>query len=324
MPAVQVAAGPVGAQIVRVGNHVEIVTGNVDAVSPGISRLKRQTVDILGPEVYLQRVIVGVCGRVGDANVAETQKGANAVSVQGPGHHVGTTRVRQKRRIELTPDRLIVILVADVSHRQHGSRHELMLDAQAPLLADGKLVFAIEPGHARGENGHRGLLTVRDADAGIGEIDVAHRRVKRERRVRTQIVDVISLDPLVEQTEAASQHGFGLPCQVVSKPDPGPERVVVVVDETTRNAVFSGQPHTIQIERNIGQWNTRNGAEPRTGRVQTPVGVETWRLIRLVQVGIEIGHAVGELVGMGNGFPAQPQVQRQPVADPPTVGGVTR
>src|ERR1019366_9784017 len=105
-------------------------------------------------------------------------------------------------------------------------------------------------------------------------------------------------------------------------PDARGEGVPVVIHQGLRNSVLSGYAYSIHVEPHVRQRNAGNGGESGTVLVQSAARQEGRRLRWVVEVRIEIRRRTFGIVSMGNAFPPNAQVHRQPVVDPPVVRGV--
>ena len=93
----------------------------------------------------------------------------------------------------------------------------------------------------------------------------------------------------------------------------------MVVHQALRNTVLLGNADTVEVERNASENRVRAGAEARAGRTDGAIGIENGGIGRVVEVGIEVPHAVVGFVGVRNAIPTQAQVEGQLAVDAPVV-----
>ena len=233
---------------------------------------------VLHAEIDLERVVIGGRRHLGILNTRKTQIRADPVGVECAGQHVGAASIREERRVEWPFEALVRILIPHILHGDDGARHQLVLDAQAPLVAGRDPIILGQRVDAAGENRHRGLLPVHHADTRVGEVNVSDTRVKRERRIWPGVVDVVALNPFEERAKTSAYHGSSLTGYIVCETDAGTERVPVVVHEASRNAILTRQPDAVQIKRDIRQRHARHRLESRPRTIETPIRVEARRL----------------------------------------------
>src|SRR5271170_2051028 len=228
-------------------------------------------------------------------------------------------------------------LVAHIIRRQHRLRVQSVLHADAVLVAYGKFVIVyVQAGDARRVNGKndggsRGESYTRVVHFHARVIDL-----EAKGNVRTGVVHVVALNALVHDAESAAYNSLARPCEVISKAQPRTESGPVVVNQALRNAVLARNANAVQIERNASKNRIRASAQTRTG--SGAAGIRAGDCIertaanrvvrakrscvgRVVEIGVEIPHAVVCFVGMRYAVPAQAEVERQTTVHAPVVLG---
>jgi len=136
------------------------------------------------------------------------------------------------------------------------------------------------------------------------------------------VVLFVAADAFIEHPGSSAQNGLLASRQIVGKPDARGEGVPVVIHQAIGNSVPAGYADSVQVEFHARQCNAGNGGESGTVRVQSAARQEGRRLRRAVEVRIEVRRRMFTIEGMGNAFPTDTQVERQPVADAPVVHGI--
>src|SRR6266404_2108129 len=151
-----------------------------------------------------------------------------------------------------------------------------MLNANAPLVASRQLVFlSVQTGNAGWVDWQNTGRAGCQIEARIVQFDWPRRvHLQTKWNVRASIVHIVALNPLVHDSESATDHGLPVACEVVSEAEARTEGCPVVVYEPLRYAILPGNPDTIQVEGNAGENRVWTRAKSRAGRVDRTVWIE--------------------------------------------------
>src|SRR5580704_14174260 len=210
-----------GADIVKpagvgVRNVLEVGSATGSAGADSIDRARQrvegaqgQVFSNLRAQVNLQTVVVRVrfVGREVDGVEAGIRQSRRRVVVRAADE---STEVALVRQVGFTVVVLEAVRVAYVGDAENGSRAELALDADAPLIARRLLVFAdSQAGNAGWVNRKSRGCARRKRQVRIHELDWNWGiQLEAERDVRTGVVHVVALDAFVHDAEAATDNHF--------------------------------------------------------------------------------------------------------------------
>ena len=99
------------------------------------------------------------------------------------------------------------------------------------------------------KNGVAAACPVDIAGVRIGQVHVVGRRRVGERCSRSDIVNVVTLKPFVEGSEAATEYGFAVSEDIFGEANAGLQSLVVVLDQSSWGSALTSQVNTVQIER---------------------------------------------------------------------------
>ena len=98
----------------------------------------------------------------------------------------------------------------------------------------------------------------------------------------------------------------------------------MVLHQTLWNSVPSREAHSIHVEQDVREFNPGHRGESRAAGIQSAAGQggELRRIRRVIEVGVEIRCAVVGVIGVGQPFPTEAQIERQPFVDTPIVQAI--
>src|SRR5579864_757058 len=206
-------------------------------------------------------------------------------------------------------------LVADIADGKHGLGAQGALHSDAVLVAGGQfIVVNIQAGDIGRIDGPSRSRTRGKGQAGIGHLDAVQVNLQAKRNVGAGVVHVVALDALVHDAEAAADDGLAGAREVIGKAEARTESGPVVIDKTLGNAVLAGDADAVGVKEDTsarengvraGGEARASGSATRIGRAAADrvVGVKFGSESRLIQVGIEVAHAVVGFVGVRNAVP---------------------
>src|SRR5277367_750828 len=211
-------------------------------------------------------------------------------------------------------------LVANVSYRQHRLGSESALHAEAPLVADRWLVIAnihaCDPSWVNRKSHRR---TRRESDTRVSHRYEGGIDLEAERNIRTGVVHVVALNALVHDAESAADNRLAASREVPGKADARTKGIPMIVDEALRYAHLSRDADAVQIERNAGKNRIGASAKSRAARADRAVWQHDRGVGRVIELGIEIPHAVGGFVSVRNAIPTQAEVKSQLAVHAPVI-----
>src|SRR5260370_1003983 len=175
--------------------------------------------------------------------------------------------------------------IADIRRGHDGLGTERVLNANAPLVAEGQFVVgAVQARDASRVDWQSTRRASGQREPGIVEFDrpwCIH--LQTERNVRAGIVHVVALNPFVHHSESAADYGLAGASEVVSEAEARTERRPVVVHKTLGYAVLPGNADSIKVQGNSRENRVRAGAQSRAGGVNCPVWIEQRGIGRIVE-----------------------------------------
>src|SRR5438132_726218 len=148
----------------------------------------------------------------------------------------------------------------------------------------------------------RSCSTRNRTGVGIGKVNIGGRWLVRKGRIQSSVVNIVTLNALVEYARAAPQHGLAISQNIVGKPDPRFPRVVVVLHVSAGESTHSRFPDSVEIEILAVEGRQYGG-------VQGPVRIQRIRLRPVIIGGNEIGELVISFESMWHGVVAESQIE---------------
>src|SRR5579883_2884351 len=174
-------------------------------------------------------------------------------------------------------------LVADVADRQHGSRAQGVLNADAVLVTGREIVIIhSQAGDDSGVDGPSRRRACIESQARVGHFHSVEAALQAVRNVGTGVVHIVALDAFVHDTESATKDSLAATRQIIGKAEAGTEGGTVIIVEALRNAILTGNADAIKVERNAGE--NRVGAGAETGASRRATGVAGTAADRIVAV----------------------------------------
>ena len=93
----------------------------------------------------------------------------------------------------------------------------------------------------------------------------------------------------------------------------------MIVHQTLGDSALAGDANAIQIERIASENRVRAGAEAWASGTDRAIGQDDRRIGGIVEVGIEVAHAVVGFIGVRHTIPPQAEVQGQAPRGTPVV-----
>src|SRR5208282_5011119 len=221
----------------------------------------------------------------------------------------------------------MAVLISDVLDAQHGLGAQRVLDTQTVLIACRKFVVvhvqAVDGGGndwERQASGRRraGLNASRSA-VNKDVVDVGG---QAERSIGTGVVHVVALNALVHDAESAADDGLATAGEVISKAKAWTEGRPMIVHKALRDTetavAVTRDADSVQIDRNASENGIRAGAESGTDSGASCVSRPAAEVIarveggghgRVIELRVEIPHAVVGFVSVRHTIPAQAEVK---------------
>ena len=147
--------------------------------------------------------------------------------------------------------RVVVLIPAgrtDILHGRNHGRHQLMLNTEAPVHGARRRIVVLDAGQARWDTDEVPVAPVLMLVVRVREEHVRRSRLVGERRVQSGVVDVVALNALVEDANAAAENGLAASGQVIGKADARLPGEVAVLDVALRETIDAGFVNAVQIE----------------------------------------------------------------------------